>query len=126
MAERANIFGDSDDFDLSGFTPKQAPRTEAPAEAVRAISEAAHFVSREPAPPDRAKQPQADPAARPAAVRKDRRRRTGRNEQLNLKVTAECLQLFYEITDARQWVQGETLERALAALQREIAAGKQL
>ena len=122
MAERANIFGDSDDFDLSGFTPKQAPRTEAPAEAVRAISEAAHFVSREPAPPDRAKQPQADPAARPAAVRKDRRRRTGRNAQFNLKARPETIEAFCAIADRQGWGLGETLEYAVNLLQEKYPA----
>jgi hypothetical protein len=30
---------------------------------------------------------------------------------------------FYAIADSKEWVLGETLERAVAALQRELAAG---
>jgi hypothetical protein len=51
-----------------------------------------------------------------------RRRRTGRNLQLNVKVAAKTLESFYEITDRQGWVLGETLERAIAALQRELTA----
>lgn len=110
MAERAGLF--EDDFDVSGFTPKKPVKKESPApEAVRAVSESANFRSREPVQ---------KPVKKP-----DRRYRTGRNEQLNVKVTAKTLQTFYDITDSQGWVLGETLERALEALQRELGAGKQ-
>ncbi|MBS1834564.1 MAG: stability/partitioning determinant [Acidobacteria bacterium] len=116
MAERAGLFESSggDDFDLSSFTTKKTSPAP-PVEAVRTVSEAAQFVSREPVVA----------AAAVPKKKKDRRHRTGRNEQLNIKVTAECLRLFYDLSDTHNWVQGETLERALAALQREIESTRQ-
>lgn len=102
MPERAGLF--EDDFDVSSFAPKKPSREEPQAEAVRAVSETAEFRSREPV----------------QKRKPDRRHRTGRNEQLNVKVTARTLQLFYEITDAQDWIQGYTIERALEALQREL------
>ena len=112
MAERVQLFDDNADFDVSAFTPKKAKPSAPAQEAVRAVSEGANFKSREPLPsvPAKLEKP------------KQRRRRTGRNLQLNVKVAASTLQSFYEITDRHGWVLGETLERAIAALQRELAA----
>lgn len=105
MAERAGIF--DNDFDVSDFAPKK-PAEKLDPEAVRAVSENANFRSREPV---QRKKP-------------DRRHRTGRNEQLNVKVDSKTFRLFYEIYDAHRdqekWVQGEVIARALAALQREL------
>jgi hypothetical protein len=116
MAERAGIFDNGDDLDVSGFTPKKPVKSaEPPSEAVRAVSESMNFKSREPA---------ASSAPKAPAKRLQRRRRTGRNLQLNLKVAAKTLESFYEVTDRQGWVLGETLEKALAALQRELAAQK--
>jgi len=106
---RASVFDDEADIDLSGFQPK--PRAgrgeEAPAEAIRAVSEQAQFKSREPAPPVERK-PQ-------------RRHRTGRNRQINFKASDETINEFYAVTDAQGWMLAETLERALAALKRELS-----
>ena len=115
MAQRAGLF-ENEDFDVSSFAPKK-PATKAaepPPEAVRTVSEGASFRSREPG----------QTVAKASAKKTQRRRRTGRNLQLNLKVAASTLESFYEITDRQGWVLGETLERALAALQRELAAQK--
>ena len=114
---RASIFdeGADRDLDLTGFEPKKA-RAERPAESpekVRALSEANHFPSRAPARP----QPPESPPLR-------RGRRTGRNMQLNIKATQDTVDLFYRLTDSQGWVLGETLERALEALERELAAQK--
>ena len=109
MAERAGLFEGGEDFDVSAFAPKKAVKAiEPPPEAIRAVSESANFKSREPV------------QTAPARSVKQRRRRTGRNLQLNLKVAANTLESFYEITDRQGWVLGETLERALAALKREL------
>ncbi|BDC53202.1 hypothetical protein F183_A55170 (plasmid) [Bryobacterales bacterium F-183] len=115
--ERAGLFDDSDnssavDFDVSVFKPRKSAPPAPPATAVRTVSESAQFVSREPVVAVATKQ------------KRDRRHRTGRNEQLNIKVTAQCMQLFYDLSDNNGWVQGETLERALAALQRELNSVK--
>jgi hypothetical protein len=49
------------------------------------------------------------------------RHRTGRNVQLNIKARAEAVEAFYAITDREKWVLGETFERAIYALKRELA-----
>jgi hypothetical protein len=102
MAERAGLF--EEDLDLSQFAPQKPARAEQPpAEAVRAVAEGVRFQSREP-----------------ARQRQQRRYRTGRNIQLNTKVTLSTRDGFYEISDRYNWVLGETLERALQALRREL------
>ena len=102
MAERAGLF--EEDLDLSQFTPKKPARMEQPPpEIVRAVAEGAKFQSREP-----------------VKQRQQRRYRTGRNIQLNTKVTTSTRDGLYEISDRYHWVLGETLERALQALKREL------
>jgi hypothetical protein len=114
MSERASIFENSADFDLKGFTPKDGkPKRETPPEAVRAVAETAQFHSREPAPPAKKKPAQKEP----------RRYVTGRNVQLSVKVSSETRDAFYAIADSQKWVLGVALERAIAALERELAGG---
>jgi hypothetical protein len=106
---RASAFDDAD-LDVSGFAPKPQPQSVVPpAEKVRAVAEAANFRSREP------QQRKATPIKR-----EPRRYRTGRNVQFNVKASQVTVDAFYEISDQQKWVLGETLERALAALQREL------
>ena len=50
-----------------------------------------------------------------------RQRRTGRNVQLNIKATAEVVERFVALSDRRRWALGETLEYALAALEKALA-----
>jgi hypothetical protein len=117
MTDRASVFDDAADFDVSGFTP-QPPKVQEkkiPVEKVRAISEAANFPSREAFAP---------PQPAPEAPREQRRYRTGRNVQLNLKVKPETLEAFYKLADSEGWVLGETLERAVKAVQDALAAQK--
>src|ERR1700686_3908175 len=104
MNERANIFSDSD-FDVSGFAPAK-PAAAPPPEAIKKVAEGAKFTSRGPAPSMPKKQP--------------RTYRTGRNIQLNVKVRDYTLNVVYGISDAQGWVLGETIERAIAALKREL------
>ena len=105
MAERAGLF--EEDLDLSQFTPQKPAKAEQPPpEAVRAVAEGAKFLSREP--------------SKPSKQRQQRRYRTGRNIQLNTKVTMSTRDGLYEISDRYKWVLGETLERALQALRREL------
>ncbi len=122
---------DEVDLDLSRFQPKTGPDKDAlPAEQVRAIAEASNFPSREPKPRRAAAEPTApapEPAqaAPPAAAtlrRQPRRHRTGRTMQLNARTTPQTVEGFYAIADAQGWLVGETIEHALAALQRELAA----
>src|SRR3954451_19178666 len=105
MAERAGLF--EEDLDLSQFTPRKPAKSEQPPpEAVRAVAEGAKFQSRE--------------AIKTPRPRQQRRYRTGRNIQLNTKVTMSTRDGFYEISDRYNWVLGETLDRALKALRREL------
>jgi hypothetical protein len=104
MAERARLT--VPELDVSGFTPRPK-QPERPIEAIREASEKAGLVSREPTP----KPPK----------KADRRRRTGRNDQLNIKCTAdtksEWLALYdtYRLKDGA-FTQGELLQLAVSAL----------
>ena len=108
--QRADLgFGDElESFDAAEWTPKPADRAASrPKQSpeARQIAEASGFRSREP-------------VATPAPSR-DRRRRTGRNAQLNIKATPETVEAFYAIADAQNWGLGETLEHAVALLQKQ-------
>jgi hypothetical protein len=106
MSDRAKLFGD-DELDVSGFTPKPPARPE----QVRGVAESAGFRSREPAPAAPA------PMEAPPARREQRRYRTGRNVQLNLKVRQEDIDAFYRLADESGQVLGEVFADAIAALQ---------
>lgn len=54
-----------------------------------------------------------------AAPKQSRRRRTGRNAQLNIKARPETIEAFYRLADANGWGLGETLEHAVALLEQE-------
>jgi hypothetical protein len=111
--ERASIF-DDDTLDVSGFAPK--PADAAPAinrEALRATAESRGFSSREPT-----REIPAAPPAPPAPVaavpsRAQRRHRTGRNRQLNLKLTDDAVERFYDMAEREGVVLGQALERLL-------------
>lgn len=125
MNERASIFdSDDDELDVGDFKPAPAPRPRDPnaIAAVRQTAESKGFVSREaanaPTPPT-PKTPTAVAEPIPQEARL-RRRRTGRDKQLNVKVTDACLAQFYAIADANQWGLGETFEYALRALETQL------
>lgn len=111
---RASIFeeGDVQELDVGSFAPKTTIDAKAPrAEQVRAVSQAAKFLSREPAAPN------FDAQTKRAA----RRYRTGRNVQFNVKALQETVDAFYAVTESQPgWVLGYTLQRAIEALQREL------
>ena len=113
--ERAKLFGGEDDLDLSGFTPRPPARPE----EVRGVAEGAGFRSRDPS----AVQPQLPPTNEPGR-REQRRYRTGRNVQLNLKVRQEDLDAFYKLADESGDVLGLVFADAVAALKRERAGQK--
>lgn len=123
--ERADPF--DLDFDVSGFEPKPSKKPPASREAIRAVSEANNFPSRAPAPKAKSAQapaPVPEPVMASVPISVQRRRRTGRNVQFNIKATAETIERFVAISDGQGWVFGETLERALAALERELKPRK--
>lgn len=51
-----------------------------------------------------------------------RRRRTGRNAQINLKARPDTIEAYCAIADRMGWGLGETLEQAVALLEAHIAA----
>lgn len=113
MATRPNVFEESDELDLSGFTPTPVAGRP-PAEQVRQLTESTPFRSREPGRP-----PEAAPAPRKAY-----RRRTGRTVLFGARVTQDAHDAFYAIAERQGWTIGETTERALAALQATLAKGR--
>lgn len=112
MAERASIFDQADDLDVSEFQTKPAARPKPDKAAIKATAESRGFRSREPVA--------VEPPANLTAPARQRRHVTGRNKQLNLKVTDDSLQRFYAIADAKGWVLGEAFEHAIGALEREL------
>lgn len=118
--ERASLgFGDElADFKTDDWAPKPAGNANSrPDPAVsRKAAEAAGFRSREP-------KPAAPAPIEPAAVSgvgqgaQQRRRRTGRNVQFNLKTKAETIEAFCAIADRQGWGLGETFEFAVELLE---------
>jgi hypothetical protein len=113
--ERASIFAGDDALDVSAFTPKAAHELNGTsAELVRGIAEASRFPSREAKASSSANV--APPARRPPRIH-----RTGRTMQFSARTTPQTVEALYAIADRQGWLVGETLEHALAALQRELA-----
>lgn len=105
--ERLNPFADASDLD--DFSPKAAEPKRKPVDTagIDLIAETQGFPSRQPK-----KEPEhATPAPQ-------RRYRTGRNQQLNIKATAETVAQFNQMVTSLGITSGELLERALAALQK--------
>jgi hypothetical protein len=89
-AERINPFAD-----LSDFETKPAAKPVRPVE-----SEQIEQIAREHGFPSR-------------------RYRTGRNQQINIKATAETIERLYRLADSEHLPLGELLARALDAFERE-------
>ena len=112
--ERASLgFGDElDSFDPAEWTPKPSKLANdaVKPEDARKAADAAGFKSREPVTPSAApEQPVEGP-------RVQRRRRTGRNVQFNIKARQETIDAFCEVADGQGWGLGETLEHAVELL----------
>lgn len=110
MKERADLgFADAlEDFDPAEWASKPAAKLEKA--GTHKAAAAAGFRSREPRP---------EPEPSRAGEAPVRRRRTGRNTQFNLKTRAETIEAFCAVADAQGWGLGETLEYAVALLERE-------
>jgi len=115
---RASIFDDDTKLDLSDFAPKPKSDVKAPpAAAVKAVAEKVNFKSRDPS----VQPPATQQSPKPSVKRAPRVHRTGRNVQFNVKASQETIDEIYAITEAHPgWVLGYTLERAVAALKREL------
>jgi hypothetical protein len=101
-AKPASIFDD----DVPAAPPRPA------AEQVRALAESVNFPSREGRPAQ---------TVATGQKRAPRIHRTGRTATISLKTTPAAADQFYAIADREKWLVGETFERALAALERELA-----
>lgn len=134
--ERADLgFADAlDDLDLSEFKPKPVKAAnDRPSKAATAkAAEASGFKSREAktvqdetAKPDMSIAEgvlvgkEADIAPKMPETIQQRRRRTGRNAQFNLKARPETIDAYCALADRMGWGLGETLERAVALLEKE-------
>jgi hypothetical protein len=96
-------------LDLSDFKPAAPKRPKIEPAAIREVSEANNFPSR--AAPSK-------PKAVKAGAGAQRRRRTGRNVQFNIKTTPDVIERFTALADKNGWVFGELLEHALNALEK--------
>ena len=96
-------------LDLSDFKPAAPKKPKIEPAAIREVSEANNFPSR--AAPSK-------PKAAKAAAGAQRRRRTGRNVQFNIKTTPDVIERFTALADKHGWVFGELLEHALNAIEK--------
>jgi hypothetical protein len=120
--ERLSVFGNTDDLDLSTFTPQPKSRKpKPPRDKVRAVTEAAKFPSREASAP--AAEPVSQPETPEPLKRKPRYHTTGRTAQLNCRVMPATFERIYAIADQQGWLVGQTVEQAVEALVRELEKG---
>jgi hypothetical protein len=108
MSGRVNPFATLTDPPV--FTTKAKTERPVLTETMELIAKDNNFPSR--APPKASKEPR----------RKRRVYTTGRNRQFNIKATAETVERFYKIADARRVPLCELLEHALDALERAGAS----
>jgi hypothetical protein len=85
------------------------------------VSEAAKFPSREGRAP--AAELENQPVVSEPPKRKPRYHRTGRTAPMNCRVMPASLEKLYAIADQQGWLVGQTVERAIEALERELAEG---
>ena len=106
MSDPARADPFNGDLDLSDSKPAPAKKPIVQREAIRQVSEANNFPSRAPE------------AAKPVTAAQQRRRRTGRNVQFNIKATAETIARFTALADKRAVAFGELLDQLLNAFER--------
>jgi hypothetical protein len=100
MSNRPNIF-DDEEIDVSAFSPKTDLGPRVDKEALRQVGESTGFQSR-------------------PVQRTPHRYRTGRTAQFNTRIMPAAFDRFYQIAEQQGWKIGETVEKALAALEREL------
>lgn len=107
MSERASIFGTTK-LDIEGFGPKTDATDRPPADQLEELTRGSKFRSREGA------------EASPTRTQQ-RRRRTGRNVQFNIRATQAVIDEFRALSESQDWPDGLTLEHAVRALKKELA-----
>lgn len=109
-------FADSlDELDLSEFKPRQAPSPHPPSGETSQVAEAAGYRIREPKATE-------NPASGAAP---QRRRRTRRNAQFNLKARPETIAPYCALADRMEWGLGEMLEKAVEKLEERYGSEKE-
>jgi hypothetical protein len=103
MSTRKNPFATLAEASFEPKPPRAQPLSD---DAIERIAQNRNFPSRE------ASKPKAEPA------RRQRRYRTGRNQHIGIRATAETVERFYKAVDARNLPMGELLKQALDALDR--------
>lgn len=114
-------FEDLKPDDWKSETKDKPAKAKPPREQIKQVAQATGFKSREAAAVVEAPVQ----AEEPKQGRGGRIYRTGRSEQLNLKVRGEDKTGFYALCDRNHWVQGYTFQRAIEALERELQAAGQ-
>lgn len=129
MSQRTSIFStpeSSKRIDVSDFVPKSAPAVRPAQEDIDSISKGGRFTSREPA--SETPQSQTEASAKTSHLSSSRREpmiyRTGRTVTFSAKATQETISRFYEMAKEQGWKANETFEKAVAALEDAIRAGK--
>jgi chemotaxis protein histidine kinase CheA len=119
QAVRADPFKLDEGDNLSDFKPSPPRKPAASKEQIRALSEAHNFPSRSAT---------AQPAKRPVKSAPSNKRywRTGRNVQLNVKVTAETISRFTALAQQTKLPQGELLRRALDAYEEKMTDAERM
>jgi hypothetical protein len=117
MAQRAKIF-EPTTLDVSDFTPRTETEPRPDADQIDQVS-GPKFRSRE-----MASQPLVDHRTtdgQPPTRRQPMVYRTGRNVTFSAKTTQATVDTFYEIARQQGWKAGETFEKAIEALKRQLA-----
>ena len=109
MNTRVNVFANLKDVPV--FTPKPKPEKSVEKEEIERIARDNNFPSRQA------------PKASAGPRRKPRRFKTGRDQHLGIKATAETRDRLYKAADARNVPLGEVLRLALDALDRVGESG---
>jgi len=107
-----------DGFDPTDFAPASVARPKPAPDVARVVAEKTGFKSREAG--QGGQQAPSAPLPTPTVPTSPvRRRRTGRNAQFNLKAKPETIAAFCAVADRQGWGLGETLEYAVALLERD-------
>lgn len=121
---RAALF-DEDEVDLSAFKAEVKPQIGFPSKSdVKTISEQSGFSSREPH--DITNQ---IPTSGVTAHDTNTSRRKPYNSsdtqkvQLNIRVSQEVADIFYRLTKENEWSLGQTLKKAVLALENQLSKG---
>lgn len=93
---------------LDDFKPTPVKKLDK--EQVAEAAQKALFKSRESKPV---------PVTESTPIRKDRRHRTGRSAQFNIKLKPETIEAFCAVADAQGWVLGAAFEKAVELLEKE-------